>query len=125
MNKCIDTVPSETMTALVQYSWPGNVRELQNIIERAVILSTGLALKLSTEQLPVITDAHPRNNRRNTNLRTILEEAERQEIIAALDKTIGKVGGADGAAALLGMRRTTLLFRMQKLSISASRTVTH
>ena len=125
MNKSIDTIPSETMTALVQYSWPGNVRELQNILERAVILSDGFVLKLSMDQLHFSTDVRPVSNCGNGNLRTTLEEAERQEIISALDKTIGKVGGPDGAAALLGMRRTTLLFRMQKLSISASRTVTY
>jgi formate hydrogenlyase transcriptional activator len=125
MNKGIDTIPSETMTALVRYPWPGNVRELQNIIERAVILSAGFVLKLSMDELHLHTDARPVSNCGKGNLRTTLEDAERQEIVSALEKTIGKVGGPDGAAALLGMRRTTLLFRMQKLSISASRTVAH
>jgi formate hydrogenlyase transcriptional activator len=123
MNKGIDTIPSATMTALVRYPWPGNVRELQNIIERAVILSDGFVLKLSMDELHLPTDARPVGNCGNWNLRTTLEDAERQEIICALEKTIGKVGGPDGAAALLGMRRTTLLWRMQKLRISASRAV--
>jgi formate hydrogenlyase transcriptional activator len=123
MNKSIPTVPSETMAGLVQYPWPGNVRELQNVIERAVILSDGLVLKLSMDELRVAADARPVSHRVHGNLRTILEDAERQQILSALEKTIGKVGGPDGAAALLGMRRTTLLWRMQKLSISAPRTL--
>ena len=120
MNKCIDVIPSEVMTALVQYPWPGNVRELQNIIERAVIRSIGLVLKLSMEELHPRTDPRPLSNRSNGSLKKTLEDAERREIIAALEKTIGKVGGPNGAAALLGMSRSTLLFRMQKLSIVAS-----
>jgi formate hydrogenlyase transcriptional activator len=107
----------------VQYPWPGNVRELQNIIERAVIRSIGLVLKLSIEELHPRTDPRPLSNSSNGSLKRTLEDAERREIIAALEKTIGKVGGPNGAAALLGMSRSTLLFRMQKLSISASRVV--
>jgi formate hydrogenlyase transcriptional activator len=125
MEKRIDTIPSETMAALVRYPWPGNVRELQNIIERAVILSAGVVLKLSMDELRPLTDARPVSNCGNGNLRTTLEDAERQEILSALGKTIGKIGGPDGAAALLGMRRTTLLWRMQKLSICAPRTIAH
>ena len=117
MNKGITRIPSEAMAALVEYSWPGNVRELQNIIERAVILSDGAVLTLSMNELHRRSDARPVSNRSNGNLRTALEDTERQEIMFALEKTIGKVGGPDGAAALLGMCRTTLLARMQKLSI--------
>jgi formate hydrogenlyase transcriptional activator len=123
MNKCIDVIPSEVMTALVQYPWPGNVRELQNIIERAVIRSIGFVLQLSMEELRLRTDTRPQSKSGNGSLRRTLEDAERREIVAALEKTIGKVGGPNGAAALLGMSRSTLLFRMQKLSISASRVV--
>jgi formate hydrogenlyase transcriptional activator len=123
MNKCIDVIPPEVMTALVRYSWPGNVRELQNILERAVILSVGFVLKLSIEELHFRVDTPPLINSGNASLRTALEDAERREIVAALERTIGKVGGPNGAAALLGMSRSTLLFRMQKLSISASRVV--
>ncbi len=125
MNKAIPTISPETMAALVRHPWPGNVRELQNIIERAVILSAGLVLKLSMDELPSPSDVQPVGRRGNGSLRTVLEDAERKQIISALEKTIGKVGGPDGAAALLGMRRTTLLWRMQKLSISAPRTVAH
>ncbi len=124
MGKTIPAIPTETMAALVQYPWPGNIRELQNIIERAVILSDGLVLRLSMDELYVTGDGRPVSRRNNGHLRTILEDAERRQILSALEKTIGKVGGPDGAAALLGMRRTTLLWRMQKLCISASRAVT-
>jgi formate hydrogenlyase transcriptional activator len=123
MNKCIDVIPLEVMTALVQYPWPGNVRELQNILERAVIRSIGFVLELSLEELHLRTDTRPLSNSGNGSLRRTLEDAERREIVAALEQTIGRVGGPNGAAALLGVSRSTLLFRMQKLSISASRVV--
>jgi formate hydrogenlyase transcriptional activator len=122
MNKSIDTISAETMTALVRYPWPGNVRELQNVIERAVIFSTGPVLKLSTAELQIRTDAPPVCKHSIGNLRATLEDAERQEIIAALEKTNGKVAGPDGAAALLGMSRSTLQSRMQKRGIRVSRT---
>jgi len=125
MNKGIDTIPSETMAALVRYPWPGNVRELQNVIERAVIISTGLVLELSIEELHLRTDAAPVTNQSNGTLRATLEKVERQEIVAVLDQTNGKVAGPNGAAALLGMSRSTLQSRMRKLGISASRTVTY
>jgi formate hydrogenlyase transcriptional activator len=123
MNKCIDVIPLEVMTALVQYPWPGNVRELQNILERAVIRSIGFVLELSLEELHLRTDTRPLSNSGNGSLRRTLEDAERREIVAALEQTIGRVGGPNGAAALLRVSRSTLLFRMQKLSISASRVV--
>jgi formate hydrogenlyase transcriptional activator len=123
MNKGIDTIPSETMTALVRYPWPGNVRELQNIIERAVIVTTGLVLELSTEELHVRTDAEPVSNHGNANLRATLESAERQVIVAVLEQTNGKLAGPNGAAALLGMSRSSLQFRIQKLGIRLSRQV--
>jgi formate hydrogenlyase transcriptional activator len=123
MSKCIDTIPSEIMTALMRYPWPGNVRELQNVIERAVIVSTGLVFQLPMEELHLRAEQPPVSNHCNGNLRATLNDAERQEIIAALEKTIGKIGGPKGAAALLGMSRSTLQFRMQKLGISTSRTV--
>jgi formate hydrogenlyase transcriptional activator len=123
MNKTIDVIPSEIMTALVRYPWPGNVRELQNIIERAVILSTGFILSLAMEELHIRTEAPSVSYRGSNKLRTTLEDAERQEIVAALEKSIGKVGGPNGAEALLGMCRSTLLFRMQKLNITTSRAV--
>ena len=138
MNKNIDTIPSETMTTLVRYRWPGNIRELQNVIERAVILSTGPVLRVPTDELHVRTgatgegsvlresrsDAPPVSSHGEGNLRAALDDAERQEIIATLEKTNWKVAGPNGAAALLGMRRSTLQSRMQKLGIRVSRTAT-
>ncbi len=125
MSKGIDTIPSETMTALMRYPWPGNVRELQNVIERSVIVSTGRVFHLPTEELHLRAEQPPVSNHCNRNLRATLRDAERQEIIAALEKTTGKIGGPKGAAALLGMSRTTLHFRMQRLGISTSRAVTY
>jgi formate hydrogenlyase transcriptional activator len=124
MNKSIETIPSEIMTALVRYPWPGNVRELQNLIERAVIVSTGSVLNLSMEELELSANGPPISSHGNGNLRATLEEAERQEIVAALEKTIGKIAGPNGAAALLGLRRSTLHSRMQKLGISVFRAAT-
>jgi formate hydrogenlyase transcriptional activator len=124
MNKSIEAIPSEIMTALVRYPWPGNVRELQNLIERAVIVSTGLVLNLSMEELQLSANEPPVSSHGNGNLRATLEEAERQEIVAALEKTIGKIAGPNGAAALLGLRRSTLHSRMQKLGITVFRAAT-
>jgi formate hydrogenlyase transcriptional activator len=124
MSKSIDTIPSETMATLVRYHWPGNIRELQNIIERAVILSTGPVLKVPTDELHLRTEAPPVSNHGNGNLRAALDDAERQEIVATLEKTHWRVAGPNGAAALLGMKRSTLQARMQKLGIHVSRSVT-
>lgn len=136
MNKSIDTIPSETMTTLMRYHWPGNIRELQNVIERAVILSTGPVLKVPTDELHFRSDvkgegsvmrepgsdALPVGNHVDGNLRATLDDAERKEIVATLERTNWKVAGPHGAAALLGMRRSTLQSRMQKLGIRVSRT---
>ena len=124
MNKSIDTIPSDTMTTLVGYHWPGNIRELQNVIERAVILSTGPVLKVPTDELRLRADAPQVTNHVDGNLRAALDGAERQEIVATLEKTNWKVAGPNGAAALLGMHRSTLQSRMQKLGIRVSRTTT-
>jgi formate hydrogenlyase transcriptional activator len=121
MNKSIDTIPSDTMTTLVRYHWPGNIRELQNVIERAVILSTGPVLKVPTDELHPRADALPVSNPGNGNLQAVLDEAERQGILATLEKANWKVAGPNGAAALLGMHRSTLQSRMQKLGIRVSR----
>ena len=115
MHRDIETVPSSAMEALVRYPWPGNVRELQNVIERAVILSKGPELQVSLSDLqamPAPTDAN------DTAAPITLTAAEREHIMAALAATRGVVGGPKGAAARLGMKRSTLLKKMQKLSIS-------
>jgi formate hydrogenlyase transcriptional activator len=120
MNKNIDIIPPASMEALMRCQWPGNVRELQNMIERAVILSDGPVLVLPARELQssctVATDNHS-----DGNLRTTLDEVERQRILTALKSANSKVSGPHGAAALLGIKRTTLLSRMQRLGISVSR----
>ncbi len=113
MGKQIERIPPETMLALSSHSWPGNIRELQNFIERSVILSVGTELRaplaelkrsVETESMGAIT----------------LEEAERDHILKTLDYTRWVVAGPAGAAVRLGMKRSTLYFRMQKLGISRS-----
>ena len=127
MNKHIDSIPSDTMSALVRYAWPGNVRELQNVIERAVILSPGPALKVSLADLKSRVEAVAQRVElpapvANGSMQSMLDETERAQILRALDQSNGIVSGPDGAAARLGMKRSTLQFRMQKLGIRISRT---
>jgi formate hydrogenlyase transcriptional activator len=112
MNKRIDTIPSETMDALVRYRWPGNVRELQNFIERAVILSPHTILRAPTSELEFFS-AHKSPN----VIMTGLEEVERDHIVRALEASNWVVGGRSGAAERLGMKRTSLVYKMQKLRI--------
>ena len=113
MNKKIDEIPSETMDALVRYRWPGNVRELQNFIERAVILSPHTVLRAPTSEL------EPFSARQGATMPiTGLEEVERDHIVRALEASHWIVGGRHGAAERLGMKRTSLLYKMRKLRIS-------
>ena len=113
LRKRLDTIPAEAMEALVRYQWPGNVRELQNVIERAVILSPGPTLRLAPDQLPQWRPATGSPVRVRT-----LEEVEREHILSVLQDTRWVVGGLHGAAARLGLRRTTLLYRMEKLGVA-------
>ncbi len=131
LSKTIDAIPAETMNALVRYPWPGNIRELQNVIERAVILTTGPVLTVRSEDLhpvepPPASPPAPAANgvpaAPASNIRHALEEAERQQIRAALEKSNWIVAGPEGAAARLGLKRSTLQSRMQKLGIRISRT---
>src|SRR6266508_3760032 len=122
MKKPIDTIPVRVMTALGEYDWPGNVRELGNFIERAVILSRGAELQVPLAELkqratPVATVVPVSG--RGDGVAT-LEHAEREYIVRALGETNWIVGGPTGAAARLGMKRTTLQSRMRKLGISRS-----
>jgi formate hydrogenlyase transcriptional activator len=114
MSKHIETIPVDTMTTLTRYRWPGNIRELENIIERAVILSRGSTLDVPLAELKRhLKDdavAVPRSH-------TTLEEAEREHIRQALEQANWLVGGPSGAAARLGMKRTTLQSKMAKLGI--------
>jgi formate hydrogenlyase transcriptional activator len=111
MGKHIEHIPPEAMSALVSYEWPGNIRELQNFIERSVILSAGSALRPPLGELKRCAEVE------STEAIT-LEEAERDHIRKTLEQTRWVVAGPNGAAARLGMKRSTLYFRMQKLGIS-------
>jgi formate hydrogenlyase transcriptional activator len=112
MKKRIETIPSEAMKALQSYHWPGNVRELENFIERAVILTQGPDLIVSLAELKR-APGHTMNSGTTT-----LEQAEREHILKALRESDWTIGGPAGAAAKLGMKRTTLQSKMQKLGIS-------
>jgi len=112
MHKTIETIPSDTMQGLVRYPWPGNIRELQNIIERAVIVSPGPVL-----QVPLI-DLNPRTAPARPMPQDTLEDAERKHILAVLKEANWVLGGPNGAAVRLGMKRSTLQFRMRKLGIA-------
>ncbi len=126
--RVIDTIPSETMEALIRYSWPGNIRELQNVIERAVIISRGsvlnvalaeLTLDMTSTSAPIVTTSKLASRQ---SLQEMLEDTERNQILRALNEANGVVAGPNGAAARLGAKRSTLQLRMQKLGIRLSRT---
>ena len=123
LNKPIQTVPAETMSAMVQYAWPGNVRELQNVIERAVILSVGGALKVPAADLRAVTGVSAMSRASSTTApirtRTSAPPPGRDHVLEALKATGGRVGGAGGAAARLGMKRTTLIAHMKRLKIQS------
>ena len=124
MNRPIDTIPSETMNVLVSYHWPGNIRELQNVIERAVILSTGAVLNVPLRDLQSQPQtAVPANAPANGKPRKIetLEDVERRHVLDTLEATDWVVGGPKGAAVLLGLKRSTLQMRMEKLGIRRAR----
>ncbi|HEX4073825.1 MAG TPA: sigma 54-interacting transcriptional regulator [Candidatus Acidoferrales bacterium] len=116
MGKSVETVPPETMEALCRYSWPGNVRELEHVVERAVILSPGPELRIPRSELESVQSGDSQHAATQTS--STLEEMERVHILNVLRETKGKIGGAGGAAGRLGMNRTTLNSRMQKLGIS-------
>ena len=111
MNKQIDVIPEETMAALCRYSWPGNIRELQNLIERAVIMTPGNVLQIRTNDLQ-------QSNPILSTMTGTLEDVERQRILQALREAGAVIGGPHGAAVRLGLKRTTLLSKMQKLGIA-------
>src|SRR5580693_4505669 len=112
MNKRIDVIPTDTMDALARYPWPGNVRELQNFIERAVILSPQSILRAPIFELEPFQPNKESNAPMNG-----LAEVERDHILRALEATNWVIGGQSGAAARLGMKRTSLAYRMKKLRI--------
>jgi formate hydrogenlyase transcriptional activator len=118
MKKPIDRIRPEDMETLTNWHWPGNIRELENFIERAVILTTGPVLDVAASPLratlahaqPAGTPVAPPSQR--------LQDAEREHILRVLRDTHGVVGGPDGAASRLGLKRTTLQARMKKLGIT-------
>ena len=116
MRRPIERIPTETMTALTRYSWPGNIRELQNLIERAVILSRGAVLDVPLAELK---QNGKTGNDQNGN--STLEAVEREHILRVLHESNWVIGGRGGAAARLGVPRTTLNNKMQKLGISRPR----
>jgi formate hydrogenlyase transcriptional activator len=109
MDRGIETIPSETMNALINWHWPGNVRELENFIERSVILTDGTALRAPLAEFQAET---PNSAERS------LERTEREHIIRVLRETGGLISGPNGAAQRLGLRRTTLQSKMQRLGIT-------
>ena len=113
MNKRIDSIPPETMDALVRYRWPGNVRELQNFVERAVILSPHTVLRAPTWELEQL-----RVHNESSMPMAPLDEVKRDHILRALEASNWVVGGRNGAADRLGMKRTSLVYKMRKLRIS-------
>ena len=113
MNKVISEIPSETMEALLRHRWPGNVRELQNFVERAVILSPRTVLRAPVAEL----EAFGAQRGCNEQI-TGLEELERDHILRVLEASHWVVGGRNGAAARLGMKRTSLVYKMRKFRIS-------
>jgi formate hydrogenlyase transcriptional activator len=110
MNRHIEVIPSETMEALINWEWPGNVRELEHMVERAVILSPGPVLNVPIAELRP-TNGEVKNLQR-------LDDAEREHILRVLREADGVIGGTAGAASRLGVKRTTLHFKMKKLGIT-------
>jgi formate hydrogenlyase transcriptional activator len=114
MGRTIDTIPTSALEALTRYDWPGNIRELQNLIERSVILTSGSKLCVA---LPEFIEKSAPASLHSWNSKTS-QPAERERIIKALEEAKGQVGGPDGAAARLGLKRTTLQSRMRKYNIA-------
>jgi formate hydrogenlyase transcriptional activator len=115
IGKAIDIVPRGTMDALMQHGWPGNIRELENVIERAVILCSDPALRISRKDLK----SRVAHGNGAIHLQTLVE-VERDHILKMLKETRWTLSGPSGAAARLGLNRSTLYFRMKKLGISRS-----
>ena len=114
MGRGIETIPSQALEALTNYDWPGNIRELQNVIERTVILTNGPELRVAMPEFDSKSPASaPRGQASNHS-----SASERARILQALKEASGQVGGANGAAARLGMKRTTLQSRMRKYNIA-------
>jgi len=112
LKKTIDTIPAEAMEAFRRYPWPGNVRELQHFMERSVVLSSGSVLRA-----PLAALEHNRRQRPAGTQSRTMEDIERESILQALRESNWVVGGPKGAARKLGLKRTTLASRMERLGI--------
>jgi formate hydrogenlyase transcriptional activator len=112
MDKTVETIPEETMRSILSHSWPGNIRELQNYVARGVILSTDGVFEPAP--LERCEPAPPENETSNSTL----EDKVRKEILAACQRANWKLGGPRGAAARLGLKRTTLFYKMRRLGIT-------
>jgi formate hydrogenlyase transcriptional activator len=112
MKRQIEYIPDEAIEAMLQWSWPGNIRELENFIERSVILSDGNKLRAPLAEL------RQEIARQKAGSSNTLRDREREQIIQTLRQTRGVLSGPGGAASRLGLKRTTLQYRMQKLGIS-------
>jgi len=121
--RAIESIPSQTMKALVRHEWPGNIRELQNVIERAVILSKGPLLTVDLAEL-ILDDDATCSRHTHESLDDVLHDAERAGILRALEAANWIVAGPSGAAARLRIKRSTLVSRMQRLGIRRSRSYT-
>ena len=117
MGKLIESIPNETMQALIRWPWPGNIRELENFLERAVILTRGPVLYVPLAELET---AGQENESDAESESPTLQSAEREHILRALREAKGQIGGDDGAAAKLGLKRTTLNSKIKKLGIERS-----
>jgi formate hydrogenlyase transcriptional activator len=126
LNKGVEYIPADVMDALSNYSWPGNIRELENLLERAVLLSPGKELRVPLSEIKPSAGTSNAGADLSSSLTSpasltssisTLEEAERQHILRALKHTQWRIAGPKGAAAILGMKRTTLQARMRKLGI--------
>jgi formate hydrogenlyase transcriptional activator len=120
MGKVIRTIPEETMQALIRWPWPGNIRELENFLERAVILTRGPVLYVPLAELETQALETNPETEQTAVAATTLHTAEREHILRVLRETDGQIGGSDGAAARLGLKRTTLNSKMKKLAIERS-----
>jgi formate hydrogenlyase transcriptional activator len=114
MNKSITSIPVKTIETLVQWAWPGNIRELENFMERSVILTPGSVLQAPLSELQAAVDEANRSSI------TLLRDQERERILRALRECKGRLGGPDGAAARLGLKRTTLQSKLSHLGIKPS-----
>lgn len=116
MDRLIETIPKETMKALTAWPWPGNIRELENLMERSVIVSDSSVLRVPLSELKTesLAPAHASNQSSDQSL----DGAEREHILHVLRETGGRLSGPDGAARRLGLKRTTLQSKMQRLKIT-------